>query len=58
MMTWNLSDDMRPSRRIRSSLPRRAAPCAGLFGWRKESAPPRGKDDDPDKKPGSDKPCG
>ncbi|MBL8651746.1 MAG: hypothetical protein JNL35_15250 [Sphingopyxis sp.] len=49
---------MRPSRRIRSSLPRRAAPCAGLFGWRKESAPPRGKDDDPDKKPGSDKPCG
>jgi len=57
MMTWNLSDDMRPSRRIRGSLPRRAAPCAGLFGWRKEGAAPRGKDDDPDKKPGSDTPC-
>ncbi|WP_260583104.1 hypothetical protein [Sphingopyxis sp. PET50] len=51
MMTWTLSDDMRPSRRPRNRRRRRGAPCAGLFGWRKDGDPPRGKDDDTKGKP-------
>ncbi|MGH6653452.1 MAG: hypothetical protein ACREB7_20255 [Sphingopyxis sp.] len=54
MMTWNLSDDLRPSPRSRNALPRRAAPCAGLFGWRKDGNPPCGKADGPAPKPGPD----
>ena len=58
MMTCNLSDDMRRPRRGGNALPRRPTPCAGLFGWRKDGAPPRSRDDDPGKKPGPDYPAG
>ncbi|WP_179101976.1 hypothetical protein [Sphingopyxis sp. KK2] len=58
MMTCNLSDDMPRARRGGHSLPRRPAPCAGLFGWRKDGAPPRSKGDDPGKTPGRDYPAG
>ena len=53
MMTWKLSDELRPSRRLRKPLPRRAAPCAGLFGWRKDDDPQGGKGERP-AKPGPD----
>jgi hypothetical protein len=36
---------------------RRGAPCAGLFGWRKDAAPPSTPGDAP-KAPGRDYPAG
>lgn len=35
---------------------RRGAPCAGLFGWRKDAAPPRASGDAPEA-PGRDYPA-
>ena len=53
MMTWKLSDELCPSQRVRNALPRRAAPCAGLFGWRKDGEPARSKGERPAPKPGA-----
>ncbi len=54
MMTVDLPDQ--PSRAGAARLPKRPAPCAGLFGWRKEGAPPR--EAKPEKSPGRDYPVG
>lgn len=54
MMTWKLSDELRPSRRQRKPLPRRAAPCAGLFGWRSEGEAPGAMREHPATKSGLD----
>ena len=54
MMNVDIPDQ--PSGPRAAKLPRRPAPCAGLFGWRKDGAPPReGK---AEKSPGRDYPAG
>lgn len=37
MMSIDLSDQTPLPPRLRGKSPRRAAPCAGLFGWRKDT---------------------
>jgi len=57
MMSIDLSDLTPPPRRRDAKPLRRGAPCAGLFGWRKDAAPSRTPDDTPGK-PGRDYPAG
>jgi hypothetical protein len=57
MMSIDLSDVTPRPRGSGAVPPRRPAPCAGLFGWRKDAELPiaSGK---PPKKPGRDYPAG
>lgn len=55
MMSIDLPDQAPLSPRVTSKLPKRPAPCAGLFGWRKDAAP---KIHDAGKTPGRDYPAG
>jgi hypothetical protein len=57
MMSIDLSDVTPPPRGSGAVPPRRPAPCAGLFGWRKDAAPPM-PSREPPKKPGYDYPAG
>jgi len=57
MMSIDLSDLTPPPRRRDAKPLRREAPCAGLFGWRKDAAPPGVSDDKP-ATPGADYPAG
>ncbi|WP_156416627.1 MULTISPECIES: hypothetical protein [unclassified Sphingopyxis] len=54
MMNVDIPDQ--PSGLRAAKPPKRSAPCAGLFGWRKEGAPPR--EAKPEKSPGRDYPVG
>lgn len=54
MMSMDFPDQ--PSGPRAAKPPRRPAPCAGLFGWRKEGASPR--DAKSEKSPGRDYPVG
>lgn len=44
MMSIDLSDLTPLPRGKTKAAPRRPIPCAGLFGWRKEQAPPGAED--------------
>jgi hypothetical protein len=57
MMSIDLSDLTPLPRRGNAKLPRRGAPCAGLFGWRKGGALPFASNDIP-RTPGRDYPAG
>jgi hypothetical protein len=57
MMSIDLSDLTPPPPRGNAATSSRGAPCAGLFGWRKDAAPPPAPKDDP-KTPGRNYPAG
>jgi len=57
MMSIDLSDLTPPPPRGNAATSSRGAPCAGLFGWRKDAAPQPAFKDDP-KTPGRDYPAG
>ncbi|PAL25390.1 hypothetical protein CD928_02600 [Sphingopyxis sp. GW247-27LB] len=54
MMSIDYSDQLRPPRRTAPKNPRRATPCAGLFGWRKDEQ----RRDRDDETPHRDYPAG
>jgi hypothetical protein len=57
MMSIDLSDLTPPLLRGNAAPSSRGAPCAGLFGWRKDAAAPPASKDSP-KTPGRDYPAG
>jgi len=56
MMSIDLSDLTPPPPRGNAATSSRGAPCAGLFGWRKDAAAPASKAGP--KTPGRDYPAG
>ncbi|MHA4837154.1 hypothetical protein [Sphingopyxis sp. MSC1_008] len=57
MMSFDLTDLTPPPPRGNAAPSSRGAPCAGLFGWRKDAAVPHVPKDAP-KTPGRDYPAG